>query len=101
MRRYEGVFNIFPVVHVVVNRQKLNPLKLVKLELKLFFGCSAHRLERDTGFTGNFSHRHCLISLDAFFDELAVPSGVDGALSAASRTVTCVAELLEPIDGQR
>ena len=42
---------------------------------------------------------HCRISLDAFFDELAVPSGVDCALSAASRTVTGVAELVEPFDG--
>ena len=69
-----------------------------QLELKLLFSYSADRFARDTSFTGNFSHRRCRISLDAFFDELAVSGGVDCALSAASRTVTSVAVVLEPFD---
>ena len=62
------------------------------------FGYSADRFSRDVGFTGNFSHKQRRISLDAFFDELAVPiaSFVD---YVASPTVTSVAELLEPFDG--
>ena len=74
-------------------------MELVRLELKLLFGYSAERFARDTGFPANFLHRHYRISLDAFFDELAVPNGVDCDVSAASRTVTGVAELLQPIDG--
>ena len=47
---------------------------------------------------GNVSHRHSNF-VGRVFDELTVPSGVDCAHSAASRTVTGVAELLEPFDG--
>ena len=79
---------------LVVSRTKLNPLKLVRLELKLLSGYLADLFERDAGFTGNFFHRHCRISLDAFFDEVAVTSGGNCALSVASRTVTGMAELL-------
>ena len=90
---FTGVTNwsTFQPYTLYVSGQNLNLLELVA-ELKLLFGYSANRLARNTGFTGNFPHRHCRILLDAFFDELAVPSGVDCALSAAPRAVTCVAE---------
>ena len=83
MRRDEGVVDIFPVVHACCHSSEVESivrLKIVRLKLKLLFGYSADRFARGTGFTGNFSHRHCRISLDAFFDDLAVdPSGVDCA----------------------
>ena len=66
-----------------------------ELRLKPPFGYSADPFTRDAGFTRNFSHRHCRNSLDAFVDELAVPSGVDCELSAAYRMVIGVAELDE------
>ena len=62
----------------------MNPLELVRLQLKLLFGYSGDRFGRDFGFTGNFLHRYCRISLEAFFDVLEVLNGVDCALSAAS-----------------
>ena len=63
-------------------------LELVWLELKLLFGYSEDRFALDTGFTGNFSHRHWRISLDALFHELTVPICVDCALSAWNRLIT-------------
>ena len=96
MRRDEGVvYTSFQSYTHVGSGHKLNPLELVWIE----FGHSADRFARDTGFKGNFSYRHCRISLDAFIEELAVISGVDCALSAAARKATRVAELLEPFDG--
>ena len=94
--RDEGVVDIFPVVHTC---QSLEVEALAWLELKLLFGYSVDRFARDAGFTGNFLHRHCRILLDAFFEELVVPNGVNCALSAASRTVIGVAKLLKPFHG--
>ena len=99
MRPDEGVVDIFPVVHACCQPSEVEPFGAVRLRLTLLFGYSADRLERDNGFTSNFSHRCCRISLDAFFNELAVPCSVDCALSTASRTVMGVAELQEPFYG--
>ena len=84
---------------LVVSSQKLNTMELARLELKLLFDYLEGRFARDTGFTSNFSHRHCRISLDAFFDHLVVPSDVAYSLSATSQAETGVAEILEPFDG--
>ena len=89
------------VLSITLSTLWLNPLQLVRLELKFLFGYTRRTDSREIlVFIGNFSHRHCRISLDAFFSELAVPSGVDCVLSAASRTVIGVVELLKPFDGR-
>ena len=99
MRRDEEVVEIFPVVHACCQPSEVEPFGTCTTELKLFFGSSADRFEQNIGFTGNISHRNCRISLDAFFDGLAIPRGVDCALSVASRTVTGMVELLQPFNG--
>ena len=62
----------------VVSCQKLDPLQLVQLQLKLLFGELPLAKYR---FNGQFfEYRYCQISLDAFFYELAVRFGVDCAV---------------------
>ena len=89
MRRDERVVDIFPVAHACCQPSKVEPFGVCTAPVETFV-----RL-----FGLQFFTRHCRISLDAFFDVLAVPSGDDYTLSAPSRTVAGVTELPEPFDG--
>ena len=46
---------------LVVSHQKLNPLELVRIDLKFLFSYSAVQFALGTGVTDNFSHRDCHI----------------------------------------
>ena len=93
----EGVVDVFPVVHACCQPSKVERFEAWMAWVEALVCLFGGPIRAWYQFTGNFSHRHCQISLDWLFDELSVPS-VDCTLSVASRTVTGVTELLEPFD---
>ena len=94
MRRGGGVLDSRQSYTLVVSHQKLNPLELVQLELKLLFDYSAGGpIYARYQFQGQFFASPLSNIVRGVFDELAVPSGVDCALFAGSWMVTDVAEL--------
>ncbi|CAD5231405.1 unnamed protein product [Bursaphelenchus xylophilus] len=84
---------------LVVFREALSFLELVRLTLRYIDHHSSIRCSLDAGLPGNFLHGHHQILLHSLSDDLKVGRSLQDALPSNSWTLTTMAKLVESFDG--
>uniref|UniRef100_A0A1I7SNP7 Secreted protein n=1 Tax=Bursaphelenchus xylophilus TaxID=6326 RepID=A0A1I7SNP7_BURXY len=84
---------------LVVFREALGLLELVRLALWCITGHSSTSCCVDDGLPGNLFHGHHQILLHSLFDDLKVARSVQDALSSISWTLNIVAKLVDSFGG--